>query len=166
MCAPAGRRAKHGCVPLILAGKGRAANDQNEQGNPKFEVRNSKGWKKRQNFQTKSGRGDGERKLVRPRLCAIPAPPPWGGTSPVEAGGMLAANLHRCTDAKTRPKTCHFLPLFRIGDWSCNQVTAFQMSNRDQGIGPGLCGFRRSKKKVAKTSGKMAVPSFDVVHYV
>ncbi len=67
---------------------------------------------------------------------------------------------------KTRPKTCHFLPLFAPRCAQKRAEASHRISNRRWRIGTGRCVVRRCQKKVANTRGKVAQVNPVVVHYV
>jgi hypothetical protein len=125
--------------------------------NPKFEIRNLSGWKKRQIFQTKSGRGDGGRESGRRTE--------GGGR---RTGGRTdfgaAARAHEPRSTKLRaspPPAAAALPrsltrngriLFSFGNWIA--VLADHRGRRN-GCAGG-CGRARSEATTTNSRSKFA----------
>jgi hypothetical protein len=67
---------------------------------------------------------------------------------------------------KTRPRTCHFLPLFPFATGRRRGCASLHILDWDQGIGRPLGVFRGVEKKVANCEREVAVRRASVVHYV
>ncbi len=100
-----------------------------------------------------------------PPECAGPPPPPAVAPAP-RRGGMLAGNLHYCTDALQPVQECHLVSYFEVRNGTPSAQRAICKSKRHQSIGEEGCVLQRFKNPGGTAHPENETLRRGVVHQV